>query len=92
MMLECVLIARDKWLKPVSYSLWFPLPCAATPQQDGVMWPSHATLYLVPCTAQQEYDDKITFWKNVCGMDFSPLMYACTFVLYNYYHHSISDL
>ena len=40
------------------------------------MWPSHATLYLVPCTAQQEYDDKITFWKNICGLDFSPLMYV----------------
>jgi len=46
------------------------------PQQDGVVWPSHATLYLVPCTAQHEYDDKITFWNNVCGMDFSPLMYV----------------
>lgn len=40
------------------------------------MWPSHATLYLVPCTAQQEHDDKITFWKNICGLDFSSLMYV----------------
>lgn len=44
--------------------------------QGGIMWPSHATLYLVPCTAQQEYDEKITFWKNICGLDFSPLMYV----------------
>jgi len=40
------------------------------------VWPSHATLYLVPCIAQQEYDEKITFWNNICGLDFSPLMYV----------------
>ncbi|XP_065888982.1 protein arginine N-methyltransferase 2-like isoform X1 [Dysidea avara] len=76
MMLECVLIARDKWLKP-----------------DGVMWPSHATLYLVPCTAQQEYDDKITFWKNVYGMDFSPLIPLAHDHFYSVpiYNHSLES-
>ena len=43
------------------------------------MWPSHAILYLVPCTAQQEYNEKITFWKNICGLDFSPVMYVQLF-------------
>lgn len=44
------------------------------------MWPSHATLYLVPCIAQQEYDEKIAFWKDICGLDFSPLMcVVCVF-------------
>ena len=49
------------------------------------MWPSHAILYLVPCTAQHEYDEKITFWKNVCGLDFSPVMYVDS-----YYQHVVN--
>ncbi len=42
----------------------------------GVVWPSHAQLYLVPCTAEEVYRDKVTFWENVYGFDFSPLVYV----------------
>ncbi|KAL5489482.1 hypothetical protein EMCRGX_G018576 [Ephydatia muelleri] len=59
MMLEAVIISRDKWLK-----------------EDGVVWPSGARLFLVPCSAQQCYDEKISFWDNVYGFDFSPLKHV----------------
>jgi protein arginine N-methyltransferase 2 len=46
-------------------------------KQGGVMWPSEAHLFLVPCTAQLEYDRKLAFWECQYGFDFSPLM--CVF-------------
>jgi protein arginine N-methyltransferase 2 len=57
LMIESVLIAREKWLKP-----------------DGVMWPSEAHLYLTPCSAHSVYTDKVAFWNDVYGFDFSPLI------------------
>ena len=42
--------------------------------QEGVVWPSEATLYLTPCSAHSVYSDKVTFWNDVYGFDFSPLM------------------
>ena len=40
------------------------------------MWPSEASLFLVPCSAQFEYDRKLAFWEHQYGFDFSPLMYV----------------
>ncbi|XP_078620041.1 protein arginine N-methyltransferase 2-like isoform X2 [Branchiostoma floridae x Branchiostoma japonicum] len=57
LMVESVLIARDKFLA-----------------RGGVMWPSHANLYLVPCRAQKQYDEKISCWEDQYGFDFSPLI------------------
>ncbi|CAI8058127.1 Protein arginine N-methyltransferase 2 [Geodia barretti] len=57
LMIESVLVARDKWLKP-----------------DGVMWPSEACLYLAPCSAHSVYNEKVMFWNDVYGFDFSPLI------------------
>ncbi|KAI8487770.1 class I-like SAM-binding methyltransferase super [Branchiostoma belcheri] len=57
LMVESVLIARDKFLA-----------------KGGVMWPSHAKLYLVPCRAQKQYDEKIACWEDQYGFDFSPLI------------------
>ncbi|XP_077997829.1 protein arginine N-methyltransferase 2-like [Glandiceps talaboti] len=41
-------------------------------KDTGVMWPSDASLYLVPCTAAHEYK-KVKFWDNVYEFDFSYL-------------------
>lgn len=30
----------------------------------GIMWPSHAELFLVPLTAQKFYYDKVQFWRD----------------------------
>ncbi|XP_038049177.1 protein arginine N-methyltransferase 2-like isoform X2 [Patiria miniata] len=43
-------------------------------KEDGVIWPSHATLYLVPCSAEELYQTKVGFWESVHGFDFSALM------------------
>ncbi|CAH2306328.1 arginine N-methyltransferase 2 isoform X1 [Pelobates cultripes] len=42
-------------------------------KEDGIMWPSTASIHLVPCSAAKEYDSKITFWDSVFQLDFSPL-------------------
>ncbi|XP_066263589.1 protein arginine N-methyltransferase 2-like isoform X2 [Branchiostoma lanceolatum] len=57
LMVESVLIARDKFLA-----------------KGGVMWPSHAKLYLAPCRAQAQFDEKIACWEDQYGFDFSPLI------------------
>ena len=49
----------------VSYSVFY---------QDGVMWPSTAELFLVPCSAAQTFTEKVKFWEDVYGFDFSPMM------------------
>ncbi|XP_071112171.1 protein arginine N-methyltransferase 2-like isoform X3 [Haliotis cracherodii] len=56
MMIESVIIARDKFLK-----------------SEGVMWPSRASLYLVPCMAHDKHRDLVQFWDNQYSFDFSSL-------------------
>lgn len=46
-MLDSVLVARDRFLKP-----------------DGLMFPSHCTLYASPCAIPDLYSE----WDNVCGV------------------------
>ncbi len=48
--------------------------CSVFYHQDGVMWPSSAELFLVPCSAAQSYNEKVKFWEDVYGFDFSPMM------------------
>jgi hypothetical protein len=55
-MLESVLLARDKHLKP-----------------DGVMLPSRATLYAAACRLGQFYSEQVDFWKDLYGLDLSPV-------------------
>ncbi|KAL4228957.1 class I-like SAM-binding methyltransferase superfamily [Mactra antiquata] len=38
---------------------------------DGVIWPSTASLYLVPCSANEKYNDLIGFWDTQFGFDYS---------------------
>ena len=78
-MIESVLTTRDKYLKevcPQIYSMYGQkciIPSLSY-IQDGVMWPSSAELFLVPCSAAHCYEEKVKFWENVYGFDFSPLM------------------
>ncbi|XP_022111246.1 protein arginine N-methyltransferase 2-like isoform X2 [Acanthaster planci] len=43
-------------------------------KEDGVIWPSHAALYFVPCSAEELYQSKVGFWESVHGFDFSSLV------------------
>ncbi|KAM4697862.1 protein arginine N-methyltransferase 2 [Rhinophrynus dorsalis] len=42
-------------------------------KEDGVMWPSTASVHLVPCTAAKEYANKVLFWDSPFELDFSLL-------------------
>nr|XP_057938914.1 protein arginine N-methyltransferase 2 [Doryrhamphus excisus] len=42
-------------------------------RDGGTMWPSSATLTLVPCMAHGYYAEKMAFWENTYGLDFTPL-------------------
>ncbi|XP_032384978.1 protein arginine N-methyltransferase 2 [Etheostoma spectabile] len=42
-------------------------------KEGGVMWPSSAALTLVPCQANSYYAEKMTFWEQPYGLDFTPL-------------------
>ncbi|XP_062862435.1 protein arginine N-methyltransferase 2 [Trichomycterus rosablanca] len=39
----------------------------------GMMWPSSASLSLVPCQALTDYGQKMEFWENLYDLDFSCL-------------------
>jgi len=53
-MLDTVLLARDKFLKP-----------------GGLIFPDHAKLYLAAIEDQEYKEEKINFWDNVYGFDYS---------------------
>ncbi|KAH9026669.1 S-adenosyl-L-methionine-dependent methyltransferase [Lactarius deliciosus] len=53
-MLDTVLDARDKYLKP-----------------GGLIFPDRATMYIAAIEDQEYKDEKINFWENVYGFDYS---------------------
>ncbi|KIY53095.1 putative arginine methyltransferase [Fistulina hepatica ATCC 64428] len=53
-MLDTVLLARDKYLKP-----------------GGLIFPDNATMYVAAIEDQDYKDEKINFWDNVYGFDYS---------------------
>ncbi|WFD26875.1 type I protein arginine methyltransferase [Malassezia nana] len=53
-MLDTVLLARDKYLKP-----------------DGIMMPDSATLFISAIEDQEYKEEKIHFWDDVYGFDYS---------------------
>ncbi|KAI1794066.1 S-adenosyl-L-methionine-dependent methyltransferase [Ganoderma leucocontextum] len=53
-MLDTVLLARDKYLKP-----------------NGLIFPDVATLYLAAIEDNEYKEEKINFWDNVYGFDYS---------------------
>ncbi|EGD73286.1 hypothetical protein, variant [Salpingoeca rosetta] len=58
-MVDSVLAARDRFLRP-----------------DGLMLPSYSRLLLTPVNAAHMFDDHVSFWKDKCGFDMSPLIAA----------------
>lgn len=55
-MLNTVIYARDKWLKP---------------RPHGLIFPDKATLYVAGIEDKQYKDEKINWWDNVYGFDMS---------------------
>jgi len=56
-MLDSVIIARDRWLKP-----------------SGVLFPSEAKLYISLFTDESYWEERINFWTNVYGFDYSAMI------------------
>jgi len=56
-MLESVIVARDKWLKP-----------------EGKMYPAEANMFITPYTDEEYIEDKIEFWRNLYGIDYSYMI------------------
>ncbi|XP_052765037.1 uncharacterized protein LOC128206531 isoform X2 [Mya arenaria] len=54
-MLDSVIYARDKWLKP-----------------DGIILPSHASIYACPVNMSEFCKENFEYWEDVYGFDFSP--------------------
>lgn len=42
-------------------------------KEGGMMWPSSACLTVVPCQAFSDYRQKVEFWENPYGLNFSYL-------------------
>lgn len=40
--------------------------------EDGIMVPSRASLFLAPVNMEIFLEDKLEFWNNICGFDFTP--------------------
>ncbi|XP_019855305.1 PREDICTED: protein arginine N-methyltransferase 2-like isoform X2 [Amphimedon queenslandica] len=74
-MIESVINARDKFLKP-----------------DGMIWPSEAELFLIPCSALSAYNGSMGIWKDVYGFDFSPYLSLAADTLTGkpIYNHTLS--
>jgi len=58
-MLDTVLYARDKYLKP-----------------DGLIFPDKATIYMAGIEDGDYKEEKIGFWDNVWGFDYTPLKHT----------------
>ena len=56
-MLNTVLYARDRWLKP----------------REGIVFPDKAVMYLCAVEDEQMKYERIDFWENVYGFDMSAL-------------------
>ena len=65
-MLDSVIAARDLYLRP-------PVSLQQ-PETAGLMVPSHCTLHLAPACDPDYIDDTVTFWKDVYGFDYSPML------------------
>ncbi|MCJ1403098.1 hypothetical protein MMC11_006321, partial [Xylographa trunciseda] len=55
-MLDSVILARDKFLKP-----------------NGIVLPSHASIYIAPVHDPQYHAQKVGFWSDVHGFDMSAM-------------------
>ena len=78
-MIEAVIDARDHHLKEVYRRINFVnnycshIVSLNSIFQGGVMWPSEAELFLVPCSAATAHSRHVGLWKDVYGFDFTTL-------------------
>lgn len=42
-------------------------------RDGGTIWPTTASLFLVPCSAHAQYGSKMEFWEDQYGFDLSDL-------------------
>ena len=42
-------------------------------KEDGIMMPSHATIYASPCSLKKLRETTVDFWQNVFGFNMNPL-------------------
>ncbi|XP_076119800.1 protein arginine N-methyltransferase 2 [Alosa pseudoharengus] len=42
-------------------------------KEGGIMWPSLASITMVPCEAFNDFSEKVEFWEKPYGLDFSCL-------------------
>lgn len=56
-MLESVLFARDKWLRP----------------STGIVFPDKAVMYIAAIEDGQVKHDRLDYWENVYGFDMTPI-------------------
>lgn len=66
-MLDTVLFARDKWLKPVT------LDEPSDDDDGGKMFPDKTSLYICGLEDAEYKDEKIHFWDDVYGFDMSVM-------------------
>ena len=65
-MLDSVIAARDLYLRPPS--------SPSQPETAGLMVPSHCTIHLAPCADPEYIDDTQTYWRDVYGYDYAPML------------------
>jgi hypothetical protein len=65
-MLQSVLHARDKWLKPDG--------TMRKPDKIGLMFPCWTKLYVAPVSMEKFFTKKFDFWKDVYGFNFSSVI------------------
>ena len=73
-MLDSVLIARDRFLRPTISSAPTKIEqdseTSETKEKNGVLVPSQSRMLLGLCSATEIYKDRVEFWSDVYGMNF----------------------
>lgn len=69
-MLDSVLVARDRFLRPKEGSALGP---NNVPDFKGVMAPSQTRMMLALCDPQSLLKQRVGFWKDVYGFDMSSM-------------------
>ena len=73
-MLDSVLIARDRFLRPTIGSAPTKIEqdseTSETKEKKGVLVPSQSHMLLGLCSATEIYKDRVEFWSDVYGMNF----------------------
>ena len=74
-MLNTIVAARDKWLKPHVWMLfcdtvsdnvlWFNVVVVLSYGVQGLMFPSHARIYILPFNFDDYWAEHIAYWKDV---------------------------